>query len=249
MALTPDRISLKSIIAKVYRDLGITEEYDKIDLIEWSVEALRFINSFNQYKQGRTCIEICNYQAELPCNLVALLEVGLNGTQLDKASNNNFNKKNMGNNVVKPYSYNLNHFDNLPLKLGNSYNLPNNESFTYKNGFLKASFKEGKLDILYNYIETDDDGIPLIPDDESYKEAITSYIKMKYFFKMSIKEDRFRWFYQDSEVKWNKYCNQAGTKAMMPDIFTLENIKRNFLSYIPKLTSYKNFYNDLNTNI
>lgn len=248
MSLTSQTISLGTLITKIYRDLGITEEYDTIDLIEWSVEALRFIGAYQQYEQKSACIDIINHKAEIPCDLVALLEVETNGKQLDKASNNNFNIQAKGSYLDKPYSYNLNNFDSLPLKLGRLYYLTDGDSFIMSKGWIKTSFKEGTLTIKYNAIPTDEDGLPLIPDDESYKEAITSYVKMKHFYKKAIVEDRFRWFYQDAEVKWNKYCNQAGTKAMMPDVFTLENIKRNFLSYVPRLKSYSNFHNDLNNN-
>lgn len=247
MSLTPNKISLQVIVAQVYRDLGLDEEYDLIDLIEWSVDALRFINVYDQYETKDECINIVNHRAEIPCNLIALLEVKANGIQLDKASNNNF-KKPKGK-LIEPYSYNLNTIDSMPLRLGRLYHLTNGDSFIFKNGWIKTSFKEGKLDIKYNTIPTDEEGLPLIPDEVSYKEAITWFIKMKHFYKKAITEDRFRWFYQDAEVKWNKYCNQAGTKAMMPDVFTLENIKRNFLSFIPKMNSYKNFYNDLNENV
>lgn len=248
MSLTPQKISLNAIVSKVYRDLDITEEYDLIDLIEWSVEALRFINAYQQYEDKSDCLNITNYRTELPCDLVSLLQVEANGKQLDKASNNVFSKKARGSYVNQPYSHNLNSLDSLPLKLGRLYYLSNGDSFKFEKGWIKTSFKEGNISIVYKAIPVDEDGLPLIPDDESYKEAITSYIKMKYFYKRAIKEDRFRWFYQDAEVKWNKYCNQAGTKAMMPDIFTLENIKRNYLSFIPKLNTYQNFFNDLNEN-
>lgn len=248
MALTPHTISLQVIVAQLYRDLPLAEEYDIIDLIEWAVDALRFINAFEQYETLNECIEINNHRAEIPCNLIALLEVKVNGTQIDKASNNTFNKRTKGTHIAKPYSYNLNVIDSLPLKLGRLHYLASGDSFIFKNGWVKTSFKEGKLDIKYNALKVDEEGLPLIPDEVSYKEAITWFIKMKYFYKKSIVEDRFRWFYQDAEIKWNKYCNQAGTKAMMPDIFTLENIKRNFLSFIPKINSYSNSFNDLNEN-
>lgn len=246
MALTPQTISLQVIVAQVYRDLGITEEYDTIDLIEWAVDALRFINAFGQYEKVEECIKISNYKAEIPCGLIALLEIDYNGSQLSKASNNNFRRINQR--VIEPYSYNLNNLDSLPLKLGRMHYLPNGESFIFKNGWIKTSFCDGIIKIKYNKLAVDDDGIPTIPDEVSYKEAITWFIKMKHFYKKAIKEDRYRWFYQDAEVKWNKYCNQAGTKAMMPDIFTLENIKRNFLSFVPKINSYNNFFDDLNVN-
>lgn len=245
MAITHDRISLKNIVSKVYRDLELTSENDYVDIIEWSVEALRFINAFNQYKQETEVLCIENYRADLPCNLVALLSVEGFGSQLDKASNNTFKTLDRRH-IDEPHSYNLAHFDNISLKLGKKYISNNGESFVYKNGYIKTSFKTGNITITYNALETDEDGIPLIPDDESYRAAIFWYVSMKFFYKKSIMEDRYRWFYQDAEAKWHRYCGQAGTKAMMPDIFTLENIKRNFISFLPKMDSYKKFYNDLN---
>lgn len=247
MSLTSNTVSLKSIISKVYRDLGIDEEYDTISLIEWAVEALRFVNAYEQYEDKECCLEVCNYRSEdLPCDLVSILEVEHNGIQLDKGSaDRNFNNT-RGNYITKPYSYNLGVMDSLPLKLGQLYYLSTNDNFIIKDGYIKTNFKDSTIKIKYKSLPVDEDGIPLIPDDESYRAAIFWYIAHKYFYVQSIKDQNLRWFYQDAEIKWNKYCKQAGAKAMMPDIFTLENIKRNFLSLVPKVNSYKVFFNDLN---
>lgn len=246
MALTTNKISLKNIISKVYRDLDINEEYDVINIVEWGVEALRFINAFEQYEIKKECLKINNCRAELPCDFVALLSVEHNGIQLDRGSNNKIFDTTRGNYTTKPYSYNLSQMDSLPLKLGKLYTLGDKDNFIVENGWIKTSFEKGDVNIEYNSVPTDEDGIPLIPDDESYRAAITWYINMKYFYTKAIKEDRYRWFYQDAEVKWNKYCNQSGAKAMMPDIFTLENIKRNYISLLPSTSSYKVNFNDLN---
>lgn len=248
MSLTSNRTSINTIIAKTYRDLGLKEEYDLVDLIEWSVEALQHIGVSEQYEVKESCLQVCNYRVELPCDLVALLEIKHQGRAIDKAYNNNHNIKSLGSGLSHPYSYNLNCLDSLPLILGRIYYLDNGDSFKFEKGWIKTSFKEGSIDIKYNAIETDDEGLPLIPDEVSYHEAITSYIKMKYFFKKSIIEDRFRWFYKDAEQKWHWYCRQAGAKAMSPDIFTLENIKRNYLSFVPNLKAYIEGYSTLNEN-
>jgi len=63
----------------------------------------------------------------------------------------------------------------------------------------------------------------------------------------AIKDDKFRWFYQDAEIKYKYYINQAGAEAMMPDLFTLENIKRNYLRLVPKINDYREFFRGLNT--
>lgn len=48
MALSGKTISLKQIIAKVYRDLQLKEEDNFIDFIEWGAEALEQIGVFEQ---------------------------------------------------------------------------------------------------------------------------------------------------------------------------------------------------------
>lgn len=246
MSLTSNKVNLNNIIAKVYRDLGIDEEYDAIDLIEWGVEALRFVNAYEQYETKSEHLHIKNYRAELPCDLVSILELEYKGIQLDKGSGERIYDNLRGNAITKPYSYNLNVMDSLPLKLGKVYHLTGSDNFIIEQTYIKTNFKEGEVNIKYKSLPVDDDGIPLIPDDESFRAAIFWYIAWKYFFKACIKDQNLKWFYQDAEIKWYKYCKQAGAKAMMPDIFTLENIKRNYLSLLPKVNSYKVFFNDLN---
>lgn len=246
MALTENRISIMNIVSKVYRDLQLEGEFNDYDIIEWAVEGYRLIGAFQQYKTEYECINICDYKAQIPCNLVSLLEVEYNGYQLKKGVSNRLPSYNYRGQITT-YAYNEEKYHNLPFVLGKLYNFENQDtSFIMENGWFKTSFKEGQLNIVYNKIETDEHGIPLIPDDESYRLALTWYISMKVFFARSIKEDRFRWHYKEAEEKWQWYCGQSGAKAMSPDIFVLENIKRNFLSMLPKVNSFKEFYQNLN---
>lgn len=248
MSLTENKISIKNIVSKVYRDLQFETEKDFLDIIEWAVEALRFIGAYEQFEEAIECLEICNYRAPIPCNVVSILEVGNKGLQLSKGTSNRMPEKH-SNTVHFPgiKSFAEKKLDSLPVKIGRMYNLHNSdETFIIENGWIKTSFKEGDLHIRYNSMPVDEEGIPLIPDHESYREALFWYISCKYFYREAIKEERYWKFYKDAEFKWQWYCGQAGAEAMKPDVFIMENIKRNFLSILPKVNSYKEFFDNLN---
>lgn len=243
--LTRNRISVKNIIAKVYRDLQIDQEFDGLDIIEWSIEGFRLIGAFQQYVTKKACLKVCNYRVEIPCDMLDLVSIGYDGYQLSQGSTNRLPTP--APEYPAPYSFLEQKMDNVAFKVGMKYRFPKTgKSFIMENGWFKTDFKEGELDITYTAMETDDMGIPLIPDDESYREALFWFIAKKYFYAKSIKEDRYRWFYQDAEQKWQWYCNQAGAKAMMPTLHQLENIKRNFLSMLPDVNAYKTFFENIN---
>lgn len=245
MALTTNRISIKNVISKVYRDLQIDQEFDGLDIIEWAVEGFRFIGAFQQYKDKKDCLKVENYRVSLPCDLISLYEIGYDGLQLDQGSVNRL--PSIAPEYPAPYSFLEQKMDSVAFKVGMLHRFPKSDkTFIIENGWIKTNFKEGFLDIRYKALETDDMGIPLIPDDVSYKEALFWFIAKKYFYAKTIREDRYRWLYQDAEQKWQWYCNQAGAKALEPSVFQLENIKRNFLSILPKVNSYKEFFENLN---
>lgn len=247
MALTHNKISVKNIIAKVYQDLRLKDETDIGSIIEWCAEILGKIGAYSQLEvRTDVPIEIRNYKAEIPCDLVYLDEVGYKGYQLDKSPSDRLPKKTTPPYYTTPRAVNQYKIENINFAFGQSYRFPSGDSFIMENGWFKTTFKEGKLKITYRSTGLDDEGFPLVPDDESYRDACFWYCTAKLMYIKAIEEDRYKWFYQDAETKWRYYVTQAGANAIMPDQFTLENIKRNYIRMIPKLNDYRNFYQNLN---
>lgn len=251
--LTHKKISIKNIISKIYRDLNIKEEDSLVNLIEWIGEALSFIKVPSQLQRiSRHEIHICNHRAEIPCDLIYLQSVEFNGSQLNK---------NPGGRLLEhtgmEYFYN-NHYAvnrdkmvNINFINGSSYRFNDIDSFIMENGWFKTSFPEGTIYIDYDKMETDEEGFPLVPDDESFRAALFWYSASKYFYIKFIESsgadtNKFNALRTDAEQKWQWYCGQAGTNALMPDEHTMEIIKKNFISLVPKLNSAKGFYNNLN---
>jgi len=243
--LNGKQISCKTIIAKVYRDLQLKEEEAFTDFIEWMSEALDFIHVYPQYIHKSACICIKNYKGELPCDYIGLDAVEYNGFNMLYSSNLYGPKdRTPSGRYYTPYSYNQEKINNVLLVKGNM--LGPDAEFWIEGSWFRTSFKEGTLNIRYTAYPSDEDGYPLVPDHQSFKEALYWYITYKYLYAKALNKEIDPRFYDDAYVKWQYYCNQAGAEAMMPDLQTLEALKRSFHRLKPDMFQFTKFYNDLN---
>jgi hypothetical protein len=110
---------------------------------------------------------------------------------------------------------------------------------------IKTSFQEGQIAVACLRQIVDEDGYPMVPDDTSYTEAIARYIN----YRVQCKE-----FYagreganlrmNDADAKWQWYCSQAATGAMMPSVDELENMTQGQY-LIPRQNEYASFFGNL----
>lgn len=241
-------VSVKSIIAKVYRDLQLQDEEQFMDIIEWAAEALDFIGVYPQYESKPICFELSAYKTELPCDFIALDQISYGGVNL-RPSNNSFGL--LANNppsgtYYTPYSYNQAKIENVIFVDPNdSAFFRPGYSFKIEHGWLKTSFNSGLINMVYISQLMDEEGYPLIPDNQSFKEALYWYIVYKSIYPKYLKGEVTENAYQDTWSKWQWYCNQAGAQALMPDLSTLDNIKRSFLSLKPRPYLFDNFFKSL----
>jgi len=82
--------TLDRILSKIYRDLGL-EEISETDVVEWSGEALDFMQTPSILEEAVAFIEIKNHQAELPTGLHSIIQI---------AKNNSFSKNVCPANVI-----------------------------------------------------------------------------------------------------------------------------------------------------
>jgi hypothetical protein len=247
-------VSIKNVIAKVYRDLDLKEEDVFINFLEWSAEALEKIGAFTQLESKQHKVDIHNYRGELPDDLVYLTLVTYNNYPILPTSNAvdplQVDTSPASN---RPYAFYQNKIQNTTFVAQTGFEGDNSQTIfdniTYKitNGCIKTSIQNGCLNIVYEAMPLDCDGFPLIPDYVEFKEAVYWYINMKYSYAMWRRGEIRDGIYQDAEHNWHWYCQQAANKAMIPDLGKLENIKRSYLSLKPRTEEFLNFYNNLNS--
>jgi hypothetical protein len=122
------------------------------------------------------------------------------------------------------------------------------DSYTYVvvGNYIKTNLRTGYLMVSYQAIPVDNEGYPMIPDNESFEEAIYWYINMKLTYpewKMGRVRDAV---YYDAKSSWNFYRKQAYATALMPNVDQLESIKNAWLRLVPEIDEHSTFFSHLN---
>lgn len=159
-------VSIKQLIDRIKRHPmmeGLNDEY----IIDYAVDFLRIVGIPESYEEKYAELYIEDYTAKLPDDFIEM--IGVRTAKPDNYS---------GVCQYKPvyYRYATGTFHT-------SSNKYNKEPFVYKiqNSTIVTSTKEGKIEIAYRALATDDCGFPLMPDNSSFMRAVESYIKLQYF--------------------------------------------------------------------
>jgi hypothetical protein len=100
----------------------------------------------------------------------------------------------------------------------------NELQYTTKPGYINTCMPRGFVKISYYAIYTDEDSMPMIPDLESYKEAIYWYVTMKLMYPKKLKGQISQGDYYDIRNSYNFYRKQAYAEAMMPTVDDLASV-------------------------
>ena len=214
-------VTIDSIIESVIRD---TEDHTNIDIYdasEWAAKAMSDIGLLDSYEFGVTTIDIEAYKGELPFGMINILAARDNVTKtpLIKSTNQFFLNP---TNVVQTSS-SSEELDVPALSTNTKVNV--NYTYYINSGYMYTNFDEGQVEIAFTTYPIDERGLPMIPNDESYKEAIKSYIiyRMDYILwrKGAIKDNIKR----DSEQEWAFNAKKAFNRNILHPS-DMENIFR-----------------------
>jgi hypothetical protein len=199
------QVNIRVALRKIMSDLGYTQtnsaEFPWQDSIEWIGEALGQIGAYTQYNAKEVDLVIKDYKSKLPCDFIHLKRIvnaDYNSPQgiLDNR-NNNLLSNNMDSTTERGERY-----------MGNSdsdfdYNIVLDNIIT--------TVKDGNLKIQYLAMPTDEEGFPLIPDNESYKEAFFWKVARQLSIRGKLPNERLTVEYCDAQWQW--YCGQARAEA------------------------------------
>lgn len=179
-------------------------------------------NSFGIYKE---CKE-CNTEMLIQDNaLIPLVKNIFNLTE-DRDAINILNED---TNVKQTLSALVNQYTipstNGKLIMGNPATFNTTLQYSTKPGFITVNVPCGWVKVSYHAIITDEDSMPMIPDNPSYFEAIFWYVAMKMSYPKYLKGQLNQNIYYDMKNSWNFYRKQAYAEAMMPTVDELETIK------------------------
>ena len=199
--------SVKTVIYQVMTDLNISDTDVQIDdFIEWIGRALQHIGCHYQLTEKEAIIEIENYKGELPCDLYQ----------------------------VSRMIYNNRRLHNNESLIGSTQNQINNNSFTgidynITHNIITTAFESGEIVIQYTAFPVDEEGLPLVPDNPSFKDAcfwrcVYQLCIRGYEFKNTQLRD-----IQYTKKMWNDYCRSARAAGNMPNLDMTQRLLNNYL--------------------
>lgn len=134
------------------------------------------------------------------------------------------------------------------INLATQSGIVKNSGYTYviQGGYIKCNKEVGYLMMSYQSIPLDIDGLPLVPEDAAFQEAIYWYIVKKLYYPEWKNGSLRDAVYYDAKRSWNYYRNQAYGNALMPNSDQMESIKNTWLRLVPQVDAHANFYATLN---
>lgn len=157
-------ITVKDLLGEL-KEHPMLEDLTLERVISYAISFCRKWGANILFEEKHITSKADNYRVILPCDFYELIAVRDHESQISyRASNDVF------------------HYTPDEVYITKS-TLVNHETLTYKvNGnVIFLSTKENEVDIVYQAIASDEDGYPLILDDESYLQALKDYIKLHVF--------------------------------------------------------------------
>lgn len=150
-------INIKQLIDKVRRH-PMMADLSMEAIVDYAVDFLQIVGLPTAFMENTAVVEIKDYRGELPNDYMEMIQVRTTS------------------NPVVYYRYTSDTFHT-------SGNRVHSAPYTYKvqGNYIFTSEKNTTIEIAYLAIETDECGLPVLPDNAKFIRAIESYIKYKHF--------------------------------------------------------------------
>jgi hypothetical protein len=194
--------SIEEVIARVIRNTRVQDNSYIKDMDEWIPEAMGLLKTQFQLISKYEDIVINFHKGKLPRDLDYIDAVEINGKRLHKGNSiiaPGSNSREQNKRLHGGLNGTTNGFEFLP----QVYNAPsqpnpqeNSQIFTQDlvpqgprrheedhwysediNGYINTSLHTGRIRVHYKAIPCDEDGLPIIPNNENYKQALYFYCR------------------------------------------------------------------------
>lgn len=227
-------VSSQRIIAKLHRDLRLTDNRYVSDIIEWIGEAMHHVRAYPNMEQKVEELTVTMHRVALPNDLAMIRQVARTSKK--------------GGDDLCIMSYNASHF---PQSL-HTRDSPNKMSQEAENryiinmNYIETTFEEGFIVLSYLAFPTDDDGYPMVPKEVSFDEAAKWYIVLRMI------EGGWKHpagiSYDGAEQRWHHYCAQARQKFKMPDIDQYQKFLEMWVRLTPDYSRHHFGFDDADYN-
>ena len=216
-------VSVGDIVWRVMRNpLCADLSYDQA--AEFAIEFLRLIEAPLSFMDEICNIELSEHKGYLPHNLINIR--GVRYTGLDGCTDP----------IAMRYATDIYHKSYDSDVCGGEF------TYVVQNCILTASKSQGFVEVSYKAIALDENGFPMIPDNESYKYGLEYFILHRFLeplWMMGKIQDKV-WQYVGQQRDW--YLGQASTSLIIQGNDHLESIMNGLNRIIIQDQSHETFY-------
>ena len=205
-------ISIKEVLSRLLRH-PLLQDLSTEAAIQYTLDFFAAMGLPNIYADKVTTICIDNSRGILPCDLIAINQVRLarNGVCL-RAMTDNFN--------------------------GTHSEDKGELSFKTQGSVIFTSFKTGDIEISYKAIPTDDDGLPLLPDNPVFLKTLELYIKKEWFTILFDMGKISPAVLQNTQQEYAFKAGQCNNEFMIPSVSEMEAFTRMYNTLIPRVNEF-----------
>ena len=220
-------ITIKEIAEDIYSHKKMRDlPFERI--IRDTVELMRIVKCPMLYEQKEVEIEIEKWRAALPCDFFKENQINF------IISDSNCNRR------VAVFKKNTGTFSPVGVKRGADL------TYEIRDRVIYTSIPYGRIEVSYQALKVDDDGFPMIVNNESYIRALKSYIKMKWYTDLFDDGDIKGEVLQNAKDEYYFNIAQAQMSFDIPDLAEMENIAIIMNDAFTRQHEYYNNFYDLN---
>ena len=211
-------------IQRVLDDLLEDAHMENLTLEQVIKHTVRFIHKHGYpkfYEDKQAEVEIHQFRGVLPCDLVSIVQVkDCQSGLCMRSMTDSFGMMSDGREERREGRHHP------------------EASWKTQGTVIYTSFPEGRVEIAYKSTPVDDDGFPMLIDNESYLDALEAYISMK------VIRNKFRQgkipaaVYQDAQQEYAVAARELMTEMTTPSISEMESISRMWNTLIPRLHQF-----------
>ena len=239
------------------------------DMLEWLPEGLRHLNMTKLYTTLSTpkvsepdAYYVKNHVVSIPCGALGILAIEDEfGTRIPEGSDitdlSSPSSRYHGNDTqARPTTFNVDPLEHqttdgvptdkpgssVPL-YGEDLSVENNTNaasyYKIMGNKIQFSFEEGLVRVHYQGLVVDEEGYPMIPDNENFKTALYWYILMML---IGAGYEHKIFSYQFAEAQFEKYGGRALAEIKFPSLDEKARIHRSLTRLVPPHHFYEDFF-------
>lgn len=190
------------------------------------------------------------FRGLLPCDLISIIQVkDLKTGVCLRGMTDNFAPGMVEQHEIKHpvHSNDVTHNAENPKKwyIPPSQRYIEEPAFKTQGRVIYTSFPEGRVCVMYKAIPVDDDGYPLLIDNENYLAALEAYIKMKVF---SVKFDTGKinaQVLQNAKQEYSWLAGQLRSEFQIPSLSEMQSITSMLNTLIPQVRHFDNGFKNM----